>query len=197
MYFTSATTGRDRSGIIQPIYLIRQNFTCSLADRLATRPFLTPVEKDFIAFQLLEALDHLHASTDTPLCHGDIKAENVMITSFNFVVLTDFASFKPTTLPINDPSKFNYFFHTPTESSSTKPKKCYVAPERFVDSDLKTNAASENAVLTPPHDIFSTGCVFIEMYLNGEVVFDLPSLLRYRIEQVRVERSESEARASG
>lgn len=31
--------------------------------------------------------------------HGDIKSENVMITSWNWVLLTDFASFKPTYIP--------------------------------------------------------------------------------------------------
>ena len=33
------------------------------------------------------------------VCHGDIKSENVMITGWNWVLLTDFASFKPTYLP--------------------------------------------------------------------------------------------------
>jgi len=33
------------------------------------------------------------------VCHGDIKSENVMVTSWNWVLLTDFASFKPTYLP--------------------------------------------------------------------------------------------------
>ena len=33
------------------------------------------------------------------VCHGDIKLENVMITSWNWVVLADFASYKPTFLP--------------------------------------------------------------------------------------------------
>jgi len=33
------------------------------------------------------------------VCHGDIKSENVMVTSWNWVLITDFASFKPTYLP--------------------------------------------------------------------------------------------------
>lgn len=33
------------------------------------------------------------------VCHGDIKSENVMVTSWNWLLLTDFASFKPTYLP--------------------------------------------------------------------------------------------------
>ena len=33
------------------------------------------------------------------VCHGDIKSENVMVTSWNWLLLADFASFKPTYLP--------------------------------------------------------------------------------------------------
>lgn len=34
------------------------------------------------------------------MCHGDIKSENVLVTSGNWVLLTDFAPFKPTFLPV-------------------------------------------------------------------------------------------------
>ena len=33
------------------------------------------------------------------VCHGDIKSENVMVTGWIWVLLTDFASYKPTYLP--------------------------------------------------------------------------------------------------
>jgi phosphoinositide-3-kinase regulatory subunit 4 len=33
------------------------------------------------------------------VCHGDIKIDNVLLTSWNWVVLSDFASFKPTHIP--------------------------------------------------------------------------------------------------
>ncbi len=33
------------------------------------------------------------------VCHGDVKSENVMVTSWNWLLLADFASFKPTYLP--------------------------------------------------------------------------------------------------
>lgn len=46
------------------------------------------------------------------VCHGDIKLENIMITSWNWVLLTDFASFKPTYLPEDNPADFSYFFDT-------------------------------------------------------------------------------------
>lgn len=54
----------------------------------------------WITFQLLQALSQAHAHG---VCHGDIKAENVMVTSWNWVFLTDFASYKPTYLPADNP----------------------------------------------------------------------------------------------
>jgi len=33
---------------------------------------------------------------------GDIKCENVCVTSYNWVLLTDFATFKPTFLPAGE-----------------------------------------------------------------------------------------------
>ena len=38
--------------------------------------------------------------------------ENVMITAWNWILLTDFASFKPTFLPEDNPAEFSYFFDT-------------------------------------------------------------------------------------
>ena len=65
-------------------------------DRLSTRPFLSPVEKKWIVFQLFQAVSQCH---EVGVCHGDIKSENVMVTSWTWITLTDFASFKPTYLP--------------------------------------------------------------------------------------------------
>jgi phosphoinositide-3-kinase regulatory subunit 4 len=38
--------------------------------------------------------------------------ENLMVTSWNWVILCDFASFKPTFLPEDNPADFSYFFDT-------------------------------------------------------------------------------------
>lgn len=54
---------------------------------------------------------------------GDIKCENVLITSTNWVYLADFASFKPTYIPYDDPSDFSFFFDTGGR------RLCYLAPE--------------------------------------------------------------------
>lgn len=45
---------------------------------------------------LLQALKQCH---DKGVCHGDVKVENVMLTSWGWLFLTDLANFKPAELP--------------------------------------------------------------------------------------------------
>nr|CUU97355.1 hypothetical transcript [Hymenolepis microstoma] len=102
----------------------------SLAERIGTRPFLTFDEKRWITFQLLLAVQQLHSMKTNdlrPLCHGDIKPQNVLLTSWGWVLLTDPAPFKPTQLPSDNPSVFTHVF------DSSRHRSCYLAPERFMD----------------------------------------------------------------
>ncbi|KAI5806711.1 hypothetical protein DFH27DRAFT_498379 [Peziza echinospora] len=147
-------------------YLIRQNLYSSLYDRISTRPFLEEIEKKWIAFQLLCGLRDAHARG---VHHGDIKSENVMVTSWNWVYLVDFAAFKPTYLPEYDPADFTFFFDTSGK------RTCYVAPERFVDSDQ-----GQEGGLTDEMDVFSLGCVIAELFLEGTPLFSLSQLFKYR-----------------
>lgn len=54
------------------------------------------MEKRWIIFQLLKVLEECDKRK---INHGDIKSENVLLTGWSWVMLTDFASFKPTLLP--------------------------------------------------------------------------------------------------
>ena len=54
----------------------------------------------WIAFQLLQGVAQAH---QRGVCHGDIKTENILVTSWNWAFLTDFAPFKPTHLPADNP----------------------------------------------------------------------------------------------
>jgi phosphoinositide-3-kinase regulatory subunit 4 len=117
-------------------FIVRQYVKDSLYDRISTRPFLTSIEKRWIAFQLLLAMQQAHKHG---VCHGDIKMENVMISSWNWVILTDFASFKPTFLPEDNPAEFSYFFDT------SRRRTCYIAPERF---KTRTITEATNQTLT-------------------------------------------------
>lgn len=104
--------------------------------------------------------------------------ENILITSWNWILLSDFASFKPTYLPEDNPADYTYFFDT------SRRRTCYVAPERFVKSfssdansgkniliggssllsasimdGMQQNEQSNTTHLLPEMDIFSAGYV--------------------------------------
>ncbi|KAK9239906.1 hypothetical protein V1525DRAFT_371857 [Lipomyces kononenkoae] len=147
-------------------YLVRQYFGNILYDRISIRPFLENIERRWIAFQLLSGLDKCHAYG---VHHGDIKTENIVVTAWNWVYLTDFASFKPTFLPEDDPADFSFFFDTSLR------RVCYVAPERFYGPGEKKTGS-----LTDAMDIFSLGCVIAELFLEGAPIFNLSQLFGYR-----------------
>ncbi|XP_045455621.1 phosphoinositide 3-kinase regulatory subunit 4 [Melitaea cinxia] len=171
----------DKAGL-----LIRGYCKYSVYDRLVTRPFLTILEKKWVTFQVLYALHRMHK---LGVCHGDIKLENIMVTSWLWVLLTDIASFKPTFLPEDNPADFNYFFDT------SKRRICYLAPERFVkapDPNARFAGDDRNSglllgespcnvgELVPSMDIFSAGCALLELWNDGKSFFSLEELLAYR-----------------
>ncbi|KAF8242959.1 ARM repeat-containing protein [Wilcoxina mikolae CBS 423.85] len=148
-------------------FLVRQYLYSSLYDRISTRPFLEKIEKLWIAFQLLCGLRDCHASG---VHHGDIKAENILVTSWNWIYLSDFAPFKPIYLPADNPADFSYFFDTSGR------RICYIAPERFLDAGQKR----DDTKITDEMDIFSLGCVIAELFLEGTPLFTLSQLFKYR-----------------
>jgi len=60
-----------------------------------------------------------------------------MVTSWNWALLTDIASFKPVFLPSDNPADFNYFFDT------SRKRLCYIAPERFVAKNQDSSTSDE------------------------------------------------------
>ncbi|XP_056633826.1 phosphoinositide 3-kinase regulatory subunit 4 isoform X2 [Diorhabda sublineata] len=163
----------EKAGII-----MREYIKYSLYDRISTRPFLTDIEKRWITFQILYALHQCHK---VGVCHGDIKLENITVTSWNWVMLVDFASFKPTFLPIDNPADYSYFFDT------SRRRVCYLAPERFSStsttitesSSLIAEANCDSGDLTPAMDIFSAGCALLELWNELHVPFEYSQLLSY------------------
>lgn len=136
----------------------------------STRPFLTPIEKKWISFQILQALSDARTRG---ISHGDIKSSNILVTSWNWVYVTDFATtYKPTYLPLDDPADFAFFFDTAGR------RTCYVAPERFYQAQ-RSQKKVEGQVLESM-DIFSAGCVIAELWMDGEAVFTLSSMFKYR-----------------
>ena len=90
----------------------------------------------------------------------------MLVTSWNWLFLSDFASFKPTYLPEDNPADFSYFFDT------SRKRTCYLAPERF-------NPDQEEPQLRPEMDIFSAGCVLAELFTD-QPLFHFSNLLSYR-----------------
>ncbi|KAJ7855120.1 hypothetical protein B0H14DRAFT_2754859 [Mycena olivaceomarginata] len=165
-------------------YIIRQWVASNLYDRISTRPFLSMIEKKWIAFQLLNAL---RDARNRKVSHGDIKSENILVTSWNWVYLSDFASYKPTYLPLDDPSDFSFFFDTSGR------RTCYIAPERFYTAAnnpeisakkskiaMDENEGKRDGKVTEAMDCFSAGCVIAELFLEGAPLFTLSQLFKYR-----------------
>jgi phosphoinositide-3-kinase regulatory subunit 4 len=170
-------------------FLFRQYIKYNLYDRLSTRPFLTLIEKKWIAYQLLSAVNEIHS---LQIVHGDMKIENVLINSFLWVSLTDFASYKPVYLSKNHPSAdFNYYFDI------SRRRTCYLATERLDPSPNLNRCTSPTSnddhqsstmyELKPPDpsdfrpsmDIFSLGCLLAELFMERPL-FDFAQLLAYR-----------------
>lgn len=142
------------------------------------------IEKRWIAFQLLTAL---RDARNHKVSHGDIKSENILVTSWNWVYLTDFASYKPTYLPLDDPSDFSFYFDTSGR------RTCYIAPERFYTAadnpeisarksklSMAGNEGKRDGKITEAMDCFSAGCVIAELFLEGAPLFTLSQLFKYR-----------------
>ena len=148
-------------------FLVRQYIYSSVYDRLSTRPFLEDIEKKWLAYQLLCAIRDCHAQE---IYHGDIKTENLLVTSWNWLYLTDFSSsFKPTTLPEDNPADFTFYFDTSSR------RTCYVAPERFT----ATGADEFDHELNWAMDMFSAGCVIAEIFLEAPI-FSLSQIFKYK-----------------
>jgi len=165
----------------QSAILLRQHFARDLYDRMHTRPFLSDVARNWIAFQVLCSVCQAHS---VGAVHGDLKTENIFVSSWNHAVLSDFALFKPLRLPEDDPSEFSFFFE-----SNLNRRRCYLAPERF---DANPGRSSRSIMCEPfsrelaAMDIFSLGCVLAELFLDGQTLMDLPQLLLYRSNQLNL-----------
>ena len=148
-------------------FLVRQHIYTSVYDRMSTRPFLEDIEKKWIVFQLLCAVRDCHSRG---IFHGDIKTENLLVTSWNWLYLADFSSsFKPSQLPEDNPADFSFYFDTSGR------RTCYLAPERFTAD----GSGTEHSEIDWAMDIFSVGCVAAELFLESPI-FSLSQIFKYR-----------------
>ena len=129
--------------------LIRQNFFIDLKERMYTLPYLSKIEKIWIMFQFFYGIYQLHYAK---IYHGDLKIENILLSSNNSVFISDISPFKPAYIQMDDLGNYYYYFGV---NSTDNFKSCYLAPERFVDkNEFQEDKEFE---LKPSMDVFSAG----------------------------------------
>lgn len=84
----------------------------------------------------------------------------VLLTSWNWIFISDFAPYKPTFIPEANNGEFDFYFDTMVT------RKCYLAPERFYPEEC-VPAKKE---VDPKMDIFSLG---LEPTLYSKILFCL------------------------
>jgi phosphoinositide-3-kinase regulatory subunit 4 len=111
------------------------------------------------------------------LVHGDIKPENILVNSYNWLSLTDISSAdKPVFCMDDNLQQYNKYFGFLDNNL-----RCYLAPERWrspPDTQNDINKENRKTEVTKPMDIFSLGCVIAEILLNtdAEPLFNLVKL---------------------
>ena len=148
--------------------IFRQYIEYNLKERIYLMPYLKNIEKIWISFQILYALNDLKK---LKIIHGDLKPENILLTSNLSVYISDFACYKPAYISIDDITDYTYYFGSNRTDSM---KGCYLAPERF----LKKSSSSYINKKTFAMDIFSVGVIIAELFLERNI-FDYTSLLNY------------------
>jgi len=109
-----------------------------------------------VARQIVNGLVHLLSKG---VIHRDLKPENILITSKRIIKIADFGSGRQLSeFEINDP------INKPTCDSQSGTIK-YNAPEKMQGLLNYTNGKYSS-----PSDIFSLGCIILELY-NGKSVF--------------------------
>ena len=139
---------------------MRQYAHSTLYDRISTRPFLADHQKRWICYQLLHGLADAHARGVT---HGDLKTENVLMTSWGWAFIADFASFKPSALPADNPADYSYFFDAGSR------RRCYVAPERFREFGTRDEFIGSPGVGSPGVSAGSVSYTHLTLPTNREV----------------------------
>jgi phosphoinositide-3-kinase regulatory subunit 4 len=92
------------------------------------------------------------------LTHGNIKPENILVNSYNWVFLSDIATNKPILCKDDNLEIYNKFFGELSNNN-----RCYLAPERW----RSMGESSKPSELHPSSDIFSMGCVIAEILMEG------------------------------
>ena len=149
--------------------IFRQYVKFNLKERMYLLPYLTYIEKVWITFQLLVALNNIY---QLDLVHGDLKPENILLTSNLSIFITDFATYKPAYI---EAINTNYTYYFGSNNSADK-SGCYLAPERLGE---KEEIEGKENIKNIKMDIFSLGVIIAELFLEQDL-FNFSTLLNYK-----------------
>ena len=155
--------------------IIRQFIQYNLKQALYYLTCSSEIEKKWICFQLLQGLNQIHSKLK---CHGDIKPENILVTSKFSVFFSDISVYKPVYLIIENLQLYNNFFYC-----NSVDRACYLAPERFVHNLEEVDKNNLNE-LTQEMDIFSLGVVFAEIFMDKQNIFTQNDLMNYKNKKI-------------
>jgi len=148
--------------------IFRQYIKYNLSERIYLMPNLSYIEKVWITFQLLVAVNNLSSLN---LVHGDLKPGNILLTSNLSVYLSDFATYKKAYIYIDDITSYTYYYGS---NNSADKGGCYLAPERLIERGEKRDDNKSE-----PMDIFSLGVIIAELFIEKNL-FNFSSLLNYK-----------------
>ena len=155
---------------VNMVIVIRQYIPYNLKEAMYYLACSSDAEKKWFCFQLIEGLNQIHEKYK---CHGDIKPDNILVSSKLSVFLSDISVFKPVYLLIDNLLLYNTVFFR-----NSADRACYLAPERFV-KDFKEVQNNPNN-LTKEMDIFSLGVVFAEIFLDKQNIFTKNDIINYK-----------------
>jgi serine/threonine protein kinase len=132
------------------VYLIMDLMDADLRDLLSGPITLDPSHIQYITYQLLHAILHIHSASIT---HRDIKPENILLNADGDVKLADFGLARG--------CNFSELGHTTRFSNNYVQTRYYRAPELLLDC-LHVGTAV---------DIWSIGCIMGELLTGGDTLF--------------------------
>ena len=148
--------------------IFRQYIKYNLSERIYLMPNLSYIEKVWITFQLLVAVNNLSSLN---LVHGDLKPGNILLTSNLSVYLSDFATYKKAYIYIDDIASYTYYYGS---NNSADKGGCYLAPERLIERGEKKDDNKSESM-----DVFSLGVIIAELFIEKNL-FNFSSLLNYK-----------------
>ncbi len=87
--------------------MIRQRTFLTLQDRFISPKEMTIDEKLWVLTQTFIGLGNLHRNK---LFHGNLRSSNILMTTSNYVYISDIASYKPLFINEDQLSEFRLFF---------------------------------------------------------------------------------------